>query len=465
MVINQLSNIFSSLTQKVAIIPLVTFRVIFGGLMLASTIRFWYNGWIEDFYITPTHFFSYFDLNWIQPYNETVIYGLFILMLLGALGILLGAFYRVSAVVFFLAFTYVELIDKTTYLNHYYFISLMAFLMIWMPAHKAYSVDSKLFPRIKSFEIPKWCILSLKLQILVVYFFAGVAKLSYSWLLEAQPMSLWLESKSHYPVIGSIFSEEVMAYMFSWAGMLFDLTIGFILFSKKFRPLGYVAVVIFHLATWWLFPIGVFPWVMIGFTLIFFSDKWHTKLWKFIMRIFRIEMKSSQNTLFHQPQPLFHIRNSRKHVKPLINYLTLAMFAVYFVVQTLVPLRHYTHEGDLYWTESGYRFSWRVMLMEKTGHVEFIVRDIATQKESIISNSDYFSPFQQRQMATQPDMIQQGAEIIASEFRKTGRNVAVYAHSFASLNGEKHKPLINPLVDLTAVQTHDVTSWIIPNEN
>ena len=34
--------------------------------------------------------------------------------------------------------------DKTTYLNHYYFISILSFLMIFLPANSSYSVDSYL---------------------------------------------------------------------------------------------------------------------------------------------------------------------------------------------------------------------------------------------------------------------------------------------------------------------------------
>ena len=279
MEINSLRHSADKLKEKVAIYPLVTFRVLFGGLMIFSILRFWLNGWIEDFYITPTHFFPYFGLDWIQPYNSAFIYSLFIIMALAALGILLGAFYRASAIAFFLAFTYVELIDKTTYLNHYYFISLIAFLLIWTPAHKAISVDSKLFPRIKTTEIQRWSITILQAQIALVYVFAGIAKLNSTWLLDAQPMSLWLDSKSNFPLVGELLSLNVTAYVFSWAGMLFDLFIVLFLLSNKLRLLGYFCLVVFHLFTWLLFPIGVFPWVMIGLTLIYFSGKWHKKLW------------------------------------------------------------------------------------------------------------------------------------------------------------------------------------------
>ena len=69
--------------------------------------------------------------------------------LLGAasLGVALGFKYRLSVIAFFLLFTYAELIDKTTYLNHYYLISLLSLLMIFLPMNRAMSVDALLAAR------------------------------------------------------------------------------------------------------------------------------------------------------------------------------------------------------------------------------------------------------------------------------------------------------------------------------
>ena len=137
----------------------------------------------------------------------------------------------------------------------------------------------------------------------------------------------------------------------------------------------------------------------------------------------------------------------------------------YFLIQLLLPMRHAVLPGDLYWAETGFRFSWRVMLMEKTGHVEFVIKDTVSNKTSIIDNSDYFTAFQIRELSTQPDMILQAANIIANDFKTKGRNVAVHANSFASLNGKKHQQLINPEVNLAAVENDFNLYWIRPHEH
>ena len=96
-----------------------------------------------------------------------------------------------------------ELLDKTYYLNHYYFISLISFILIFLPAHRYFSLDSYFGICEKKRFIKSWCINIIKLQIGIVYFFAGVSKLNYHWLIEAQPLINWLKHQSDFPIIGS----------------------------------------------------------------------------------------------------------------------------------------------------------------------------------------------------------------------------------------------------------------------
>ena len=170
-----------------------------------------------------------------------------------------------------------ELLDKTNYLNHYYFICLIAFLLLFVPAGSAFSIDAFIKKnRLKT--VPAWCINIFKLQMGMLYFFAGIAKLNYDWLFKAMPLRLWLAPHTDLWLIGPIMNEKVTAYVFSWAGMLFDLLIVFVLLSKKWRPFGYLSVVIFHLMTSLFFQIGMFPYVMIGITIIFFSPEVHQRI-------------------------------------------------------------------------------------------------------------------------------------------------------------------------------------------
>ena len=128
--------------KEVSNAPLVVFRIIFGALMLFGISRFLINGWVEQLYIEPTNYFTYLGFDWVQPLEGNLMYAPFVLMIIASISIMLGLFYRWGTVIFFICFTYVELLDKSNYLNHYYFVSLVSFLMIWVPANARFSFDA-----------------------------------------------------------------------------------------------------------------------------------------------------------------------------------------------------------------------------------------------------------------------------------------------------------------------------------
>ncbi len=399
--------------------------------MLYSTLRFVAKGWVHSHLIAPQLHFTYFGFSWVKPLPETLMYVVFGLMLLACVGIILGCFYRVSTIVFFLTFTYTELIDITYYLNHYYFVSLVAFLLIFVPANRAYAIDAWRKPQIQQREVAVWTIGIFKLQIAIVYFYAGLAKLNYDWLFQAMPLSIWLPSKTSLPLIGFIFKYKATAYLFSWVGMLFDtFIVGFLLWRKT-RVLAYIAVVVFHGLTAVLFQIGVFPLVMSCCVLIFFSESFHQRF---------IPLPNSSSAKAPGLQ------------KPL-KKLTTAFVLVFFAFQLLFPWRYLLYQGNLFWTEEGYRFSWRVMLMEKAGTATFFVKDAKTGREGAVPNRQFLNDVQEKQMAMQPDLILQYAHFLKAYYAKKGvTNPEVRAKVQVTLNARPSQLLIDPGVDLAKIQ-------------
>lgn len=434
---------YFSNSENSSIAPLVSFRVIFGALAFLGTLRFLLKGWVYDLYIEPQFYFGFLGFEWVKPFPGDWMYLPFFLMLLGALGILLGLYYRFSTVLFFLSFTYVELLDKTNYLNHYYFVSLIAFLLIWLPANRKLSLDVK-WRKVEERNLTKrFHIQILQFQIACVYFFAGLAKINSDWLFEAQPLHTWLQSHRDMPVIGSLFAEKWLAYVFSWFGCFYDLFIVFFLLIGRTRPFAYFFVVAFHLMTGWLFPIGVFPYVMIGCTLIFFSSDFHEKIINFIKK----------NAFSTQKEHVFSLNrlNNSKYLH--------GFFVLFIVIQVLLPMRYLLYPGDLFWNEEGFRFSWRVMLMHKEGNAQFYIRDTKTGGEIEIQNNQFLTKRQVDQMATQPDMILQFAHFLKSEFTDSTlkinnkeyriENPSVHADVFVSLNGRPAQRMIEKEIDLS----------------
>lgn len=431
--------------------PLAVFRIFFGGMMFFSLIRFWYNGWIESLYLEPDFHFSYYGFEWVKPLGSFT-YVIFVACALASIGIALGYKYRWSCILFFLSFTYIELMDKTTYLNHYYFISVLSLLMIFLPLQAYYSLDACKHPEKGYQKVPGWTVLSLRLLIGIVYFYAGLAKLNSDWLLEAMPLKIWLPSKFDLPLIGSLLGREWVQYAFSWAGALFDLSVPFLLLFRKTRIPAFVVLVIFHVLTRVLFPIGMFPYIMIVSVLIFFPPGLHHRILQFISRIFGIIKSRFDNgrTLSFGKGPVYTLRNT--------------FLLVFFGVQLLFPWRYLLYPGELFWTEEGYRFSWRVMLMEKSGYAQFKVVDKDSGKWVYVDNAQFLTPFQEKQMSFQPDFILEFAHFLESHYRQLGwGEVSVYVDSRVALNGRLSQPFIDPEADLTQYEdTFEHKTWILP---
>jgi vitamin K-dependent gamma-carboxylase len=422
---------------------LAVFRILFGLLMAVSTVRFMALGWVGEFYVVPTFHFTWDLLPWVAPLPAPLMYGLFSALVVLALAVAAGFHYRLCTALFFAGFTYVELIDKTTYLNHYYLASLLSGLLVFLPANAVWSVDAWRRPGAYSPTIPSWTVDLLRFQIGVVYVFAGLAKINADWLLEAQPLRIWLAASSDMPIVGPLFAQVWAAYVFSWFGAAYDLAIVIFLLWRPTRPVAYATVVLFHVMTALLFPIGMFPWIMIAVTTIFFLPDWPRRF-----------IGGRGTSQAHPLQPIAQATSMAMSIR------TAAFIAVYVVIQVALPLRAYWPGADPEWTCRGFNFAWRVMLVEKAGHTELVAADRGTGRQWPIRTRDYVTERQEKMMAQDPFMIRALARHVADDLRARGAgNVEVRADSFAALNGHPLQRLIDPAVDLSAAVP---SNWIVP---
>ncbi|TGD58007.1 HTTM domain-containing protein [Flavobacterium humi] len=430
---------------------LAFFRLAFGLMMLFSIVRFATYGWIEKLYLKPLFHFTYYGFSWVKPLGDYT-YLLFFICGLAAFLVAIGYQYRMAICVFFLTFSYIELLDKTTYLNHYYFISVVSFILIFLPANAAFSVDAWKNPKIASKNVPSWTIDILKLMLAIVYFYAGLAKLNSDWLCEAMPLRIWLPANMDLPIIGYYLNKIWVQYAFSWTGALYDLAIPFLLLYRRTRIFAFAAVVVFHILTKILFPIGVFPYVMIISTLIFFGGDFHQKCLVWISRFLRINPAVWENNL------------PEKSTNNTSNYLKLSVLGVFMVFQLAFPFRYLLYPDELFWTEEGYRFSWRVMLMEKAGYTQFTVTDAVTGKTIHINNNDFLTPFQEKQMSFQPDFIVEYAHFLHDYYQNSGyADPIVKTESYVALNGRLSQKYIDPNINLAKENdSFKHKNWILP---
>ncbi len=426
----------------------------------------------------------------MSPLSEENMVLLFYVLGTLSVCIMAGLFYRLSTTLFFTLFTYTFLLEQARYLNHFYLVILISFLLPFLPAHKAYSLDAKIFPGKKSQVVPYWAIFILQFQIGIVYFFGGLAKINPDWL-EGRPLSTWLPPRKHlFPYVGDYFNTTECAFFVSYSGLLLDLLAFPLLMVTRSRPYIASLLLLFHLTNDRLFNIGIFPWFMIGALCIFYPCSWVSMFYSYLKnsrvlnRIFLLMLALSGAVIaswFHgriaviplfcgslilpllfwdfikKPAQSFQTSNPTPDIS---RYLKICLFT-WCLLQLAIPLRHYFIPGNTSWTEEGHRFSWHMKLRSKKcqGYF-FTIHEKNNTRVKLHSNT--IRHWQYRKMITRPNMIIQYARHLSD----LHDGAPIYADISCSLNRGEKKRLIDHRVDLTKVSFHDwkKNDWILRNK-
>jgi hypothetical protein len=456
-----LQRICTALFKPVDISFLVFFRILFGGIMLWEVYRYFTYGWISRYYIEPAVTFTYYGFSWVKPWPGSGMYIHFAVLGLAAACVMAGFLYRLATPVFFLAFTYSFLLDQTRYLNHFYLVCLISFLMCFLPAERAFSVDALLRRKIRSEVVPAWTLWLLRIQVGIPYFYGGIAKLNSDWMLGGEPMRTWLRPLTRMAG-GHIFATDWVVYSFVIGGVMLDLLVVPLLLWRRTRIFAFAGAVVFNLINAVIFDIGIFPWLMLGALLIYFPPE----LARRFARVFMSpgdpygDAKPSQTST--KPTAIAEVSSC----PPLLTSqkLVAGMLTAYLAVQLLLPLRHYLYPGNVSWTEEGHNFAWHMKLRTKIGEAVFTVTHPRGGKTWTIKPEDYLKPHQLVKVITKPDLILLFAHYLAEEKRREGYDeVEVRARAMVSLNGRQPQLLVDPNVDLTKEQVSVLPArWIVP---
>ena len=412
--------ILNRLFQPVSNASLIFFRIVFGVLAFADiTAIFTYYHLHKDSFNPDKFQFKYYGFEWVQPFYEPFMSLFFISLLVAAACIILGRYYRVATLYYALGFSYCFFLEKEHYLNHAYAFMWLGFIMFFLPAHRNFSWDAlaaikKRNTDFLSTQMPYWCLFVLQFLMAVIYFYGGIAKMNADWLLKAQPLKIWLKYKSSMPIVGPFLELEFTAWFMSIGGFCLDFFVVFFLVNKRTRPYAYAAVIFFHIMNTIVFKIGIFPWLSLGLTALFFAPNFPLKVNDFLKNRFnkfhQIEAwwnkKITGVTVNANAMPW---RMRRKWV--LLALIPVCLFHLSY------PFRHHLLKGDVAWTEEGHRYSWRMMLRSKNGYGNFTLVDKATGKEERIRPGDYLSKKQKPKLYTHPDMILQFAHYLRDKWK------------------------------------------------
>lgn len=267
--INVRRRIIEPLFAEVDASALVVFRAMFGLVMLVECWRFWSKGWIERHYIEPEFFFKYYGFGWVEPWPGDGMYWHFAALALLSILIAIGVLYRVAAVLFFFAFTYIFLLDQARYLNHFYLVILISFLLAVVPAHRAWR-DT----------VPAWSVWLFRLQFEVMYIYAGIVKVNADWL-RLEPMGMWLARRDDFFLLGDhLFLQDWVVALAAYGSIALHVIGAPLLLLKATRGWVMAIYFAFHLMNHFLFQIGIFPWLAMAGTLVFLEPDWPKRAWR-----------------------------------------------------------------------------------------------------------------------------------------------------------------------------------------
>jgi hypothetical protein len=456
-----MKSVYSQLFAPVDAAFLAVFRMMFGATLLFEAINYGVFLCLDCLYREPEFLFKYHRFEWVGVLPGWGLELVFCVMALSALGVMLGCFYRVSAVLLVLSFAYLFFLDQALYLNHFYLVLLFATILVFLPANRLWSVDALRRPDLRAETVPAWSRWWLVVQLEIVLLYAGLAKLTSDWL-QLEPMRLWMNYRSQdaAPIFQWLTQDWGIAVA-SYGAIALHLLGAPLLLFKRTRLIVFCVYAVFHLTNSLVFNIGIFPWVTVAATLVLFDPGWPRQFLAFLQSRGRALRWS--HLAVHPPIPS-SMAPVNSPVNSAMKFVVLATIGVWLCVQLAVPLRHYLRPGNVAWNEDGHRFSWRMKLRSKRGTAQFYVKyDDGTVID--VDSTEHLTPKQVTKMACIPDLVWQYAQFIEDEYRQSvADDPAVHVISRCSLNTREPVPLISELVDLTSIsRTEPAQNWVLPN--
>lgn len=390
------------------------FRILFGLCLVYSFLDYIWNGGLHHEMIAPRFHFRYPGFEWVTDPEPALLVGaILVFSLLLALGFLT----RLAALGFLVTYAWWFLSDAAYYNNHYYLICLLGGLFAVTSSGRWASVDSRIWPAPEA--IPAWQLYLFRFQLIVVYFYGGLAKLNSDWL-RGIPVKGWLAERAASRGLDFL-AWPVSGALVTYGGILIDLLAPFLVLWRPTRWLGLALLIGFHLGNAYLFRIGIFPWLMLAALVLL------------------VESDAPRRWLRRPPLSL-------PPPRPLATGV-MALLAVYVLVQLLLPLRHLVRGQEVAWDEEGHLWSWRMKLRDKGGAIGFALLDRG--RLSVPHVHGELTPYQVRRIQGRPDLIRQYARHLAED---SGSPVLIW--TWTSLNGRPCQTLLDqegrlfPFLDL-----------------
>ncbi|XP_030057540.1 vitamin K-dependent gamma-carboxylase [Microcaecilia unicolor] len=446
------------------------FRFLFGLLMALDIPQERGLSYLDYKYLDGLQVCRFPLFNFLEPLPLDWMYLVYVTMLLGALGIMLGCLYRLSCLMFVLPYWYIFFLDKTAWNNHSYLYGLIGFQLFFMNANRYWSIDGLWNAKKRNAHVPLWNYTVLRTQIFIVYFIAGIKKLDADWV-EGYSMG----SLSHHRLFDPFklfLSEEMTNLLIVHGGGLFlDLTAGYLLFFDATRPLALCFVSYFHCMNSQLFSIGMFPYTMLATSPLFCYPDWPRRLLAKFPPVLRKVLppvkppQRSEECIYKEGSRTEQMQGQRRAEKKLgLRQKLGAVFTVVYILeQFFLPYSHFLTQGYNNWTNGLYGYSWDMMVHSRTHqHVKI------TYKDGVTGEIGYLNPgvfTQTRRWKDHGDMLKQYATCLNQLLHNYNvSDPEIYFDVWVSINDRFQQRLFDPRVDIVKAvwSPFKKTSWLKP---
>ncbi len=442
------------LAEPVSNASLTVFRMLFGVLIFIELNKTW-TARVEMLTTRPIRF-PYTGFEWVPLLSPTGAVAVHVILVAACIGIAIGLWFRMAAIVFALGYTYTFLADRAYFNNHFYLNCLLGGWLAVGDAHRRCSIDAWRRPSLAARTVPRWHLLGLAIQMAMPYVFGGIAKLNPDWL-RGEPMRAMLWELMDYPVYSSIVLQPWAGLLFAWAGMLFDLFIVPALLWSRTRWLAVGAMIFFHVTNMNMLDIGIFPWLGIGSIVLFMPprmvEQWLEKAsWQRQAKFHREESLLRQSTTLQQQTRL---------CSPLVTW----GFVAWFAVQCVLPFRHYLIPGNVGWTREGFYFAWTMKRDLKSDFLGFHICDPTSGECRAVDHNRDLTFVQRYWLPGEPQGIVRYAKFLRERAIREGyQDPVIVCDSVSSLNGRPYQYMIDPSLDPAelTVPVYGHATWIVP---
>ncbi len=428
------------------------FRIVYGLFMTYEMIDYIRIGLVRNMFFLPAINFKYEYLYWIKPLPESWMNILLYVMVGCTLMITFGVLFKWACRFFALSYAYIFLIDKGIYNNHIYLFILLAVLLSVTDADQWLSLRRR---KPLTNMIPRWQPFIIQAQIIIVYFYGGIAKITYDWLVRGEPVRTLLNRMPADHILAPIYKNEFGVHTLTYVGFLIDIAAPLLLWYKPIRNWAVIPFIIFHFSNSRIFSdIGIFPYIMAIGLIIYFETQELPFLRKWFLK--------APETLLDSNAAMVDAPAAKRHSAWIYGFLV-----AYFTFQLLFPFRGHFFPNDLDWTTIGNRFSWRMKVdTRQVDEMSFSVFDPARDTTYLVDIRTMINEMQMLNLSMDPRSIADFGGLLHNIAATKGGivNPVVNARIRVRYNGRPSQYYIDPATDISLAPHHfyQRLDWVNP---